>query len=380
MTCTNGKIGSFWSRLARPILGLSPMDGITNAPYRFITAKYGRPDVVFTEFVPVEGLMHAATRLLRDFAYDEIERPVVAQIYGSEPQAFYAVAHLVCELGFDGIDINMGCPAKNVASRGAGAGLIRTPALAQEIVRAVRRGIHDWCQGQDAAQAGVPVEVVAAAEPEIARHRAEGSGTRVPIPVSVKTRIGFDTVSILDWVRALLDVEPAVISIHGRTLKQLYRGTADWDAIAAAADAARGTSTCVLGNGDLQSAAAIAERVRATPVAGVLVGRASMGNPWIFASARAAVARGSAAEAVAPTVAHRLAVLLDHAAQLESGNAGKAFPHLYRLIKPYTHGIPEAAALRAALMAARSAQEMAVVVQQFHAATALTQDHLSLRA
>lgn len=352
------------------------MDGITNAPYRFIAAKYGRPDVVFTEFVPVAGLMHAATRLLLDFEYAEIERPVVAQVYGSDPQAFYAVVHLVCELGFDGIDINMGCPAKNVAGRGAGAGLIRTPKLAQAVVRAVQRGIADWCDGQDAVHAGVPAEVMAAAESAIARHRAVCGGARRAIPVSVKTRIGYDSVVIADWVRTLLEVEPAAISVHGRTLKQLYRGAADWEAIALAATLVRGTTTQVLGNGDLTDAAAIVERLQTTDVAGVLIGRASMGNPWIFAAARVGMGRGDAHAVVEPTLPQRFAALLEHAAQLETFNAGNSFPHVYRLVKPYTHGVPDAAALRAALMAARSVREMTVAVQQFLDACALTHDHL----
>jgi len=109
---------TFWQKITKPIIALSPMDGVTDAPFRFIAAKYGRPDIHFTEFTNVEGLSRNAAIMLDDFLYSEIERPVIAQIYGSEPESFYKVAVLVCELGFDGIDVNMGCPAKNVASRG----------------------------------------------------------------------------------------------------------------------------------------------------------------------------------------------------------------------------------------------------------------------
>ena len=102
---------NFWRDIPKPIIGLSPMDGVTDASFRYITAKYGGPDVIFTEFVNVQSALYSPHTLLRDFAYDEIERPVVAQIYGREPKLFYKVAHLVGELGFDGLDLNMGCPA-----------------------------------------------------------------------------------------------------------------------------------------------------------------------------------------------------------------------------------------------------------------------------
>ena len=98
----------FWDKLRRPIVGLAPMDGVTDAPMRFITAKYGRPSVIYTEFVNVEGITRN-DKLLRDLKYDEIERPIVAQIFGGNPQAYYEAAKLIVSLGFDGIDINMGC-------------------------------------------------------------------------------------------------------------------------------------------------------------------------------------------------------------------------------------------------------------------------------
>src|SRR3989344_4659206 len=156
----------FWGKLKRPIVGLAPMDGVTDAPMRYITAKYGRPDVMFTEFVSADGLkrvtggnkLSLASRnsLLRHLRFDESERPVVAQLFGGEPESFFEVAKLIVKMGFDGVDINMGCPAKKVAGRGEGAGLIKNHELAGEIMAAVKNGV-------------------------------EGK-----IPVSVKTRIGFE--------------------------------------------------------------------------------------------------------------------------------------------------------------------------------------------
>ena len=112
---------NFWRNIAKPIIGLAPMDGVTDASFRYITAKHGAPDVTLTEFVNIQSAFHSPHTLIKDFIYSEIERPVVAQIYGKTPELFYKVAHIVCELGFDGLDINMGCPAKKVAAGGCGA-------------------------------------------------------------------------------------------------------------------------------------------------------------------------------------------------------------------------------------------------------------------
>src|SRR5678815_678815 len=117
---------NFCQTIDKPIIGLSLMFGVTDASFSFVSAKHGGPDVVFTEFVNVETAFRAPHTLIRDLMYSEIERPVVAQIYGCTPEMFYRVAHIVCALGFDGLDVNMGCPAKKVAAKGSGAALIRT--------------------------------------------------------------------------------------------------------------------------------------------------------------------------------------------------------------------------------------------------------------
>src|SRR5262245_7546810 len=122
----------FWEQLPRPIIALSPMDGVTDFACRAITAKYGRPHVMFTEFTTTVGIFCAPEKVLRDFEYSEIERPVVAQIYGNHPEDFYRAVHVVCELAFDGVDINMGCPAKQVTQKNCGAALIKAPDLALE--------------------------------------------------------------------------------------------------------------------------------------------------------------------------------------------------------------------------------------------------------
>src|SRR5919106_4660541 len=179
---------SFWNDIARPIIGLSPMDGITDASFRYITAKHGGPDVTMTEFVNIQSAFYSPHTLLKDFIYAEIERPVVAQIYGKTPELFYQVVHVVCELGFDGLDINMGCPAKKVAATGCGAALIRTPGLAREIIRAVKRGIRDWYDGQTLRGVELGEDIIG--QVKLANRRRTGQETprqRQIIPISVKT-------------------------------------------------------------------------------------------------------------------------------------------------------------------------------------------------
>lgn len=277
---------SFWDNLQQPIIGLAPMDGVTDAPCRTMHGLYGRPDVVLTEFTNVEGLWRGSDRIFRDFLYTPAERPVVAQIFGCRPEYFYKAAHVVCELGFDALDINMGCPSKTVANKGGGAALIRVPDTAKAIIRAAQQGVRDWANGQTLEDLEMdPERIQRIRQMNEERVRIWGDIPRTErrlLPVSVKTRLGYDSIVITDWVQELLELEPAVISLHGRTLMQHYKGEANWDAIAAAAEIVRKTDTLILGNGDIHSLYEAAQRIRTTGVHGVLIGRASFGNPWIF--------------------------------------------------------------------------------------------------
>ena len=277
---------SFWETLQQPIIGLAPMDGVTDAPCRTMHGLYGRPDVVLTEFTNVEGLWRGSDRIYRDFLYTPAERPVVAQIFGCQPEYFYKAAHVVCELGFDGLDINMGCPARTIANRGGGAALIRVPDTAKAIIRAAQQGVRDWANGQTLEDLEMePERIKRIRNMNEERVRVWGDKPEIErrlIPVSVKTRLGYDSIVITDWMQELLELEPHVISIHGRTLAQHYKGEANWDAIAAAAEIVRKTGTLIFGNGDIQSLYHAAQRIRATGVHGVLIGRASFGNPWLF--------------------------------------------------------------------------------------------------
>ena len=317
----------FWQTLARPIIGMAPMDGVTDFACRAITAKHGRPSVMMTEFTTATGLFYAPERILRDFEYSEIERPVVAQIYGNIPEDFYRAAHVVCELGFDGIDINMGCPSKAVTQKLCGGRLITAPDLALEIVRATRNGIHDWASGQTLTDIKTSAKVIRVIE----RMNEGRQFVRKKIPYSVKTRIGYDDVVIEKWVETLLSEKPAVITVHGRTLKQMYKGLASWEAIAAAVRVAKGSGTLILGNGDIHSLEEAHQKIEMSGVDGVLIGRGSMGNPWIFKGHQ-------------PTQEERLQVALEHAALYDKGK--RDFKSIRKHLIGYLSHFKDAAALR----------------------------------
>jgi nifR3 family TIM-barrel protein len=353
---------SFWNDIAQPIIGLSPMDGVTDPAFRFIVAKYGKPDVQVTEFINVDEICHGGDAAWSQLHYAEIERPVVAQIYGADPDKFYQVAQVVCELGFDGLDINMGCPSKNVSARGCGAALIKNPPLAKEIIRAVQAGVHDWASGHRLDAIGLRPRVVERVKALASERAGDGTKPRRTIPVSVKTRLGYDSVVIEDWVAILLEERPAAISIHGRTLVQMYRGQADWGAIARAAKLVRETSTLVLGNGDVESMDDLVRKVRDTHVHGVLIGRSALGNPWIFRAKEWAKAQVNDAVIAEPLydvpLQERFRVALEHARYFEALGGASRFSAMRKHLGWYCTGFFKAAEVRARMFRATSSGDV----------------------
>lgn len=271
-----------WQLFKKPIIGLSPMDGVTDQPFRYITKKYGNPDLIYTEFTSVEGVCHGATALLKDFLFDQTQRPIIAQIFGTTPDYFRQTAIILCQLGFDGIDINIGCPAKTVQQSGAGAALIKTPKLAQEIIKATIQGVEEYQNGSRAKDCSDIRNNVTTEVEKRAKELPEKYRQPREIPVSVKTRVGYDQPIIDTWIPNILEMKPAAIALHGRTLKQGYSGEASWELIAQAAQLIKKTDTLILGNGDIESHAQAIEYSQKYNLDGVLIGRASFGNPFIF--------------------------------------------------------------------------------------------------
>jgi tRNA-dihydrouridine synthase len=255
---------NFWTRLPRPIFVQAPMIGVTDPAYRRVIARCGAPDVAWTEFVSAAGLARESRRtaLLPMLQRSEGDRHCVAQLFGSDPSEFETAAGVVRDLGcFDGVDINMGCPERNVTNiQCAGSALIRDMALAQRIVLATKRGAGD-------------------------------------LPVSVKTRIGYDRIVVHDWMNALLDVEPAALTLHLRTRNEMSAVPAHWtaDVVGVAVDVWSKRQTAIgtrlLFNGDVDSLATGAALTRFWRADGVMLGRALFGTPWMFADdSRAAAA------------------------------------------------------------------------------------------
>jgi nifR3 family TIM-barrel protein len=339
------------------------MDGVTDASFRFIAAKHGGPDVTLTEFVNIQSAIFAPDIMLKDFTYSEIERPIAAQIYGRTPELFYKVAHIVGALGFDGLDINMGCPAKKVAAAGCGAALICTPDLAREIIQAARQGIQDWANGQTLEQIGIRPSAIAAFN---AANRLRTGTDKEPvrrlIPLSIKTRIGYERNVIDEWIPTLLEEMPAAITLHGRTLQQGYKGDADWQAIARAAELAKGSGTLILGNGDLRDLADAYRRIRAAQVDGVLIGRAAQGNPWLFAGKQQAkqALRGLGTVASQPPVCleERFNVIGEHSRHYENIVQIRCFVGMRKHLIWYCRDFRGAAEMRTQMVRLSSADEV----------------------
>lgn len=319
---------NFWRKLDRPFFVLAPMADVTDIAQRQMLVKYGKPDVLYTEFVSADGLANEKGRkaLLKDLRYEKNEHPIVAQIFGSNPDNIRKAAALVNELGFDGLDINMGCPDRSVEKQGAGAALMKNPKLAREIIRAAKEGA------------------------ESASHR---------IPVSVKTRIGYSKNEIETWLLELLAEKPAAITIHGRTRKEMSEVDAHWDVIGRAVEIAKGSGVLILGNGDVQNLEDGKKKAEESGVDGVMVGRGIFGNPWFFN-------KNIAIENV--PLAERFAVMIEHTKLFEkeiSGKNIKGYHVMKKHFKAYVSGFDGAKELRAKLMETESAKEAEEIVEKY---------------
>lgn len=256
------------------------MDGLTDEPFRLIQAKIAKPDLIFTEFVSAEGLAHNAVKLYDHLLYSDIERPIIGQLFGKDPDSFYTAALILCHLGFDGIDINMGCPANTVTQHGSGAALIDKPDIASAIITAVQSAITDYSSHSrtlsDLNLKEKTLEVI-----NKNNNYSHNSNKEKPT-LSIKTRLGTNSSVVERWIPFLLNHKPDFITLHGRTLKQAYSGLADWSEIQKSALLARQVNTPLFGNGDIQSREQGILNCQKYGTSGVLIGRACLGNPWIF--------------------------------------------------------------------------------------------------
>jgi nifR3 family TIM-barrel protein len=302
---------------------LAPLAGVTDAAFRRIIATYGKPHVFWTEFISADGLCSPGRpRLERGLTYSAAEHPIVAQLYGANPATMERAAALVAALGFDGLDINMGCPDRSIEKRGAGAALCKQPRLAQSMIRAAQRG-------------------------------ADG------LPVSVKIRLGYDTNTLDTWLPTLLDAAPAAVTIHARTRQEMSKVPAHWDAMAQAVSMRHrhGHDAYIIGNGDVRCLAEAWQKACATGVDGVMFGRAIFGNPWLF---------NEHCPVETVSVAERLRVMLEHT-RLFATLLGdlKSFDVMKKHYKTYITGFTGARELFLQLVDTQSGADVEAVVRQF---------------
>ncbi|MEK9185368.1 MAG: tRNA-dihydrouridine synthase [Patescibacteria group bacterium] len=356
---------NFWLELKKPILALAPMADVTDAAFRHIIAKYSKTPldghhqgefVIYTEFTSADGLVLAPEKgkkkLLKNLEYSEMERPVVAQFFTSKPQIMEKAAALAVELGFDGVDINMGCPNRAIEKQGAGAALIKNPKFARELIKAAKQGAQN------------------------------------KIPVSVKTRLGYNKDELEEWLPELLAENPAAITIHARTRKEMSKTPARWERVKRAVEI-RDSKTppnppldqgreykreiaddlpllhkersrrspsevLILGNGDVSSVEDAINKCNQTDADGAMLGRAIFGNPWLF------LPKSDLG------IKEKLAVLIEHTNLFEQKFAGfKSFAIMKKHYKAYLKDIPNTHELKMKLMEAKNASEVIHIVDSF---------------
>lgn len=333
---------NFWEKLDKPFFCLAPMADVTDVAFRYMLAKYGKParthsdgggndraknQVVFwTEFVSADGLCHKVgkKKLMHILKFSKIEKPIVAQVFGANPVTMEKACRIISKLGFDGIDINMGCPDKSVVRQGAGSALIRTPELAREIIRAAIAG-------------------------------AGG------LPVSVKTRVGFNKEEIDTWIPELLKEDISALTIHARTKKEMSTVPANWDYIKRVVDLVKesGKNIPVIGNGDVKSLDEARKKIIEYGCDGVMIGRGVFGNPWFFETTPTPLLRKAGERADA---------LIQHIKIFDKEllkKKDKTFAVMKKHFKAYINGWDGAKELRAKLMLTETPKQAISILTTF---------------
>lgn len=327
-----------------PILVLAPMADVTDYAFRKMIAKYGKPDVMWTEFVSADGLALAPSdgraKLLKDLEFDtKHERPIIAQIFSSNPEYMKQAAKLVEKMEFDGVDINMGCPANKIEKQLSGSAMIKNPETALEVVKATMEGA-----------------------PSLA--------------VSVKTRLGYNEDQLEDWLPKLLSGNfkgeyqkdyqpPKLITFHARTRRDLSKVPARWERIKRAVEIRDKVQdripaeqrTLIFGNGDVISVEDAYLKAKETGCDGIMVGRGIFGKPWFF--------NKKFIDGSEPSLKKRLKILIEHAEAFDEYVGHKNFAVMRKHFKAYIEGFDGAKELRVELMETKDAKEVKKVIERF---------------
>lgn len=315
----------YYSPVTFPLL-LAPMAGVSEAPFRQICRGMGA-DVVLSEFLSSEAIRRRIGKTLEGCEFEECERPIGIQIYGSDPDAMAEAAGLVTQhYAPDFIDINFGCPVKKVVQRNGGSGCLRDMDLVERIIKAVIGATH--------------------------------------LPVTVKTRSGWNdpTRDPVGIALRMQDAGARAFTLHARTRTQMFSGRADWDEIARVVEA---LDIPVIGNGDIQTADDVVRMRAHTGCAGVMIGRGSFGNPWLFREARALLDGGPAL--APPDAAERFRVALEHArlALRLQGDSRKTVIEFRKHLGWYTKGLHGASELRQRLFQIESIAEAEAIFLEY---------------
>jgi tRNA-dihydrouridine synthase len=314
---------NFWNELNKPIFVLAPMEDVTDTVLRQIIARCGKPAVFFTEFTNVEGMFSKGEKIVNQrLRYTETELPLVAQIWGTHPENFYKAARKLIDMGFSGIDLNMGCPAQGPVSRGVCSGLINNRPLAKEIIDATKEGA-----------AGI-------------------------IPVSVKTRLGFRAIDF-EWIQFVLEQKLAVLTVHLRTVSEMSKVPAHWDQLKTVVEMrdTLSSETLIIGNGDIQSLNEARQKVAEARADGAMIGRGIFNNPYFFSDTTTLNDK---------TPEEKMYLLLEHMRLwIDIWGNTKHFPILRKFFKVYANGFPGAQDLRIQLMETQTPEETEQIVAAF---------------
>lgn len=241
-------MNNIWSKLKKPILIQAPMENVTDTVFRQMITDCGKPDLFFSEFINCDGLASIGLpHMIHLLKYTPREKPVIAQIWGNNPENYKIAIPIIIKMGFDGIDINMGCPERNVVNKGCCSGLINNPNLAKILYSVTKQS--------------APL-----------------------LPVSIKTRIGYHWINTTEWIGFLLDLQPAAITIHARTVKEMSKVPAHWDEIGVAVQMRNEmkSKTLIIGNGDVKSRQEAFQLSKTYGVDGIMIGRGIFQNIWLY--------------------------------------------------------------------------------------------------
>lgn len=314
---------NFWQKLKKPFFILAPMDDVTDAVFREVICKTYKPDVFFTEFTNVEGLISEGKQALSGrLKFTDQQRPIVAQLWGINPDNFYQAAKLCRNLGFDGIDLNFGCPDRTVTRNGACSAMINNTSLAKEIIEATKKGAGE-------------------------------------LPVSVKTRIGFAKIQTEEWIGFLLEQKLDALTVHGRTAKQMSLVDANWDEIKRSRELRDKISpqTIIIGNGDVKNYEHGMARIKETGVDGIMIGRGVFADVYCFAPQD---------KKPVLEIKDMLELLLYHTRLFnKTWGKGKNFLILRRFFKIYVSRFPGASELRVKLMETKTQDDVEKVIADY---------------